>query len=250
MNSTKNPDNYLRGAPCLASVARGAISVRFLVHDDLQALIELEHAVWAQNQAASASDIRDRISRYPQLAIGAFCARTGRALASLFAKPTHSEAVRQASNWQECVHSASPNCGKPASALFGISLSSIDAEAAKAIFEFFWPHALKNGWCEMYLGSPVPGLRDWMQQNPETSVEDYVFAKRNRLPRDPQLRYYHQKGFQRIVAVRPNYFPHEASLNYGVVLGGRIPLSALSPLWKNMPLSWLQVMKKWLFVLR
>lgn len=231
-------------------VMRSILCVRFLRHDDLQALMELELAVWAPNQAASITDISDRISRHPQLAIGAFCKNTGRALASLFARPTHPENVRQAVNWQECVHGTSISDSKTATALFGISLSSIHAEAAKAIFEFFWPHALKNGYCEMFLGSPVPGLRNWMQENPDKSAEDYIFAKRNGLPRDPQLRYYYRKGFQRIVAVRPNYFPHEASLNYGVIIGGRIPFSTLSPLWQRMPLNWLESMKKWLFVLR
>lgn len=231
-------------------VAPDSIQVRFLRHDDLQALTELEHAVWAPNQAASTTHMYDRISRYPQLAIGAFCEKTGRALASLFAQPTHPEAIRHAINWQECVHGAQAYRGKATSALFGVSLSSIHADAAKAIFEFFWPYALKNGWREMFLGSPVPGLRGWLQENPDKPVEDYVFAKRNGLPCDPQLRYYHRKGFQRIVAVRPDYFPHEASLNYGVILGGQIPLSILSPLWQRMPLSWLQALKKWLFVLR
>lgn len=212
--------------------------------------MELEHAVWEPHQAADAADMSERISRHPQLAIGAFCTDTGRALASLFAKPAHAETIRRAGNWQECVGGGTRDTDVQASALFGISLSSISAEAAKAIFEFFWPHALKNGWREMYLGSPMPGLRNWVRANPGRPVEDYVFAKRNGLPLDPQLRYYFQKGFQRIVAVRRDYFPHGASLNYGVVLGGRIPLSALSPLWRRLPLPWLEAMKKWLFVLR
>lgn len=240
----------LPGASHQATIASNAIRVRFLQHEDLAALMELEHSVWAPNQAACAADLCERISRHPQLAIGAFCSRTGRVLASLFAKPAYRKAIAQATNWQECVNSVVPIADKPASALFGISLSSLDSRAAKAVFEFFWPYALKNGWCEMFLGSPVPGLRDWVRRNLGKPVEDYIFAKRNGLPCDPQLRYYYQKGFRQIVAVRPNYFPHEASLDYGVVLGGRIPLSFLSPLWQRMSLHQLQAMKEWLFVLR
>lgn len=226
-----------------------AVVVRFLRQSDLPALLELEHAVWESHQAASAGDMSARISRHPQLAIGAFCPRTGRALASLFAKPAHAEAIKRAGSWQECVSGSASAKREPTSALFGISLSSSSAEAAKAIFGFFWPHALKNGWREMYLGSPVPGLRDWVRDNPGRHAEDYVFSYRNGQPRDPQLRYYYRKGFRKVITVRRDYFPHAASLNYGVILGGKIPLSALSPLWRLLPLSWLQGMKKWLFVL-
>ncbi|MEO6921583.1 MAG: hypothetical protein ABI171_21460 [Collimonas sp.] len=228
---------------------RQRIEVRFLNQHDLQNLMELERAVWDETQAASVTEMSVRITRYPTLAIGAFCSETGRALASLFARPTSLEAVKRARSWQDCVNHDDSEASRQ-KALFGISLSSIDGDAAKAIFAFFWPHALKNGWQEMYLGSPIPGLRDWIRDNPGQAVENYVFERRKGLPRDRQLCYYHKKGFQRIVAVRREYFPHAASMNYGVVIGGRIPLGSLAPLWKRLPLPWLQAMKQWLFVLQ
>jgi hypothetical protein len=77
-------------------------------------------------------------------------------------------------------------------------------------------------------------LARWQQANPEKPAEAYVFATRGGLPRDPQLRYYWGKGFKRIVACEPNYFPHEASLDYGAVIRGRIPLFALAPVWKRL----------------
>ena len=38
------------------------------------------------------------------------------------------------------------------------------------------------------------------------------------LPLDPQLRYYHRRGFKDLVAVRPDYFPHAGGTGYGVRL--------------------------------
>lgn len=229
-----------------AATSTAEVEVRFLTADDLPALMVLEQAVWQPEQAASAGDLLERIARHPRLSIGAFCRRSGKPLASLFAKPTHGAAIRRARSWHDCVAGG----GNAADdALFGISLTSLRPEGVKAIFKFFWPHALKSGWREIYLGSPVPGLRDWVRANPQRPVEDYVFATRNGLPLDPQLRYYFSKGFRRMVRVCPDYFPHADSLNYGVMLGGRIPLSALSPLWRRLPLRWLQQMERRLPVL-
>jgi hypothetical protein len=237
-------------SPRVRVAARPRMSVRFLELADVPALIRLEHAVWEPHQAASADDISARIAAYPRLSVGAFCNDTGRALASLFAKPAHAPSLRAAASWRECATGPDGENSGRNSALFGISLSSIEPEAGKAIFGFFWPHALKSGWREMYLGSPVPGLRAWLERHPGRSAEEYAHARLNGLPRDPQLRYYFRKGFMRIVAVQPNYFPHAGSLDYGVILGGRIPLSSLSALWRRLPLTWLQAMGAWLFVLR
>ena len=40
------------------------------------------------------------------------------------------------------------------------------------------------------------------------------------------------------MAWKPDYFPHEASLDHGVVLRGNVPLSGPSLLWKRVPVSW------------
>ena len=42
--------------------------------------------------------------------------------------------------------------------------------------------------------------------------------KRSGLPVDPQLRYYHLRGFKDIMGVKPGYFPHERSHDHGVIL--------------------------------
>ena len=83
-------------------------------------------------------------------------------------------------------------------------------------------------------------MRSWRRRDPTADVDEYVRARRDGLPTDPQLRYYHGKGFRHIVAWKPDYFPHEASLNHGVVLRGRVPLSGARLLWKQVPVRWLE----------
>ncbi|WP_197328991.1 hypothetical protein [Ralstonia syzygii] len=210
---------------------------RRLTHRDLSALLELEHEKWDSRQAASRVDLRARIDAHPDLAVGAFCQATGRMLASLFMKPVADNFHRHVRTWKDCVQIPAP---RRSTSLFGISLSSRSQAGVDAILRFFWPHALKRGWRHIYLGSPVPGLRDWLQSRRHAPVEAYVRARRAGLPIDPQLRYYRSRGFTKIVAVKPGYFPHERSLDYGVLLRGTVPLSTLAPLWAALPLASVQ----------
>ncbi|WP_260958564.1 hypothetical protein [Pseudomonas citri] len=220
------------------------IHVRFLSQADIPLLLELEQRKWTDDQRADATALASRINAFPALSVGAFCARSGAALASLFMKPTRHEVIRQCSTWADCTRHRQGDESARTGALFGISLSSVDPKAANAIFEFFWPYALKHGWSDIYLGSPVPGLRDWLRKNPDTPVNQYVRSARQGLPVDPQLRYYFKKGFRRIIAVKDNYFPHGPSLDVGVLIQGKVPLSSLSFIWKRVPLPWLQRLKK------
>ncbi len=229
------------------------MQVRFLNPGDIDSLLELETKKWEPGQAAGAQDMLERMQKNPQLSLGVFDPHTGQALASLFLKPTSLECLMQSASWSECV-SASSEVRGGQKALFGISFSSIKPQAADALFEFFWPHALKTGWRHIYLGSPVPGFTKWLAKQPKGSIYRYVhggrclnFSKRQLLPRDPQLRYYAQRGFRHIVYIRPNYFPHEASQNFGVLLRGTVPLSWLSWLWRCLPLHWVNALQNVLF---
>jgi hypothetical protein len=237
------------------AVSAPRLQVRFLMPSDIPALLALEHKKWESNQAATALDMLDRMERYPHLSFGAFDETSGEALASLFLKPTSLEALLQSANWQECV-AAQPK-EKKAKDLFGISFSSTTPEAGEAVLKFLLPHALKNGYRFLYLGSPLPGFRRWLAKHPDGSVYRYAYSlgkkkKRKRegldaLPRDPQLCYYHQRGLRKIVHVRPHYFPHEESLDHGALIRGRLPLSRANFLWKRMPLSWLMALQDFLF---
>lgn len=218
---------------------------RFLSVNDIPRLLQLEQCQWEAHQAADASALRQRIERHPDLCVGSFCARSGDVLASLFMRPISQREIQQARSWTECaVDRTDGSAAARGHSLFGISLTSVEPQAALALFDFFWPHALKKGWRDIYLGSPIPGLQRALAAEPSLDVSTYVHAKRGGLPRDIQLRYYHRKGFQQIVSVLPNYFPHEASLNHGVLLRGHVPLSRWWPLWSALPMGLLQALLK------
>jgi hypothetical protein len=221
--------------------------IRIIDHADIDRLLLLERHVWTAEQAASAGDMARRIERHPEFCIAAFCPDTGQALASLFARPTCRVALSRAENWVECASGDVPD-GRY-DALFGISLSSRDPQAAKGIFEYIWPVLLKNGVKTAYLGSPIPGLRRWLEENPDGKVADYVHAKQRGMPLDRQLRYYATRGFTEIIDIKPDYFPHEESLDYGVMIAAKVPLSDLTFATRWVPLGVLKSLSKSLFKL-
>lgn len=236
----ENTMNYAQHLPVPAVAFRptGApVHTRFLTLHDLHAIVELEREKWDEQQAASRSELHNRIDMHPDLSVGAFCSRTGALLATLFLKPVADDFHQWARTWSDCVMLPSP---KHSSSLFGVSLSSRSKAGAEALFAFCWPYALKRGWRYVYLGSPAPGFRHWRQSYPDGNVEDYVRARRGGLPLDPQLRYYHARGFDEIVAVKPNYFPHQRSLDYGVMLRHTVRLGDFGPLWRALPFSAVQ----------
>lgn len=222
-----------------ASSLNAGIETRFVVADDIGRLMRLEHRKWTAEQAARPEDLAGRIAAYPEFCIGSFCRRTGEALASLFARPLTAEHIRAAATWRECA-TAAPSTPARSRTLFGISLTSVDPAAMEAMLRFFWPVAIKAGVREIYLGSPLPGLRAWRRTNPHAPVEEYARARRKGRPIDPQLYYYYEKGFRHLEAVRPDYFPHALSLDYGAVVRAPLPLSAAGPLLRILPLSWLR----------
>lgn len=229
-----NPSQSLPALPARNRAADERPLARFLAPHDIAALLDLEREKWTEGQAATAAELQQRITAFPNLSLGSFCPRSGRLMASLFMKPVPDDFARRADCWHSALALRVP---LRSHSLFGISLSSRAPEGVDALLEFFWPISLHMGWRHIYLGSPVPGLSAWLSRHPSQDVADYVHAKRGGLPLDPQLRYYHGRGFTRIVAVKPGYFPHDRSLNYGVLLRGTIPLSSMSSLWRRMPLS-------------
>ncbi|MFN3493284.1 MAG: metal-dependent hydrolase [Hydrogenophaga sp.] len=228
----------LRG-PAKESVG-SATRVRRLVPADLPALLALEAHCWLPHQAAAPEQMLERMQRYPDLCWGAFCGQSGQALASLFMKPTTEQAMWEAKDWNDCVNTDAPSGPDAQKALFGISLSSRDPNAVKRLFAHFWPHAVKAGWRHVYLGSPVPGFAAWRRRYPDAPAADYAKSMRGGKPVDPQLRYYHAKGFRETVRVLPAYFPHAPSLDHGVILRASVPGARWKFLWRRLPWTWLE----------
>ena len=240
--------------PRLWRCARGTrLQTRYLVLTDVPALLALEHDKWEPNQAASEAMLRQRIAAHPHLCIGTFCPRTGKALASLFMRPINPAIFTGPTRWELTANLSADNVlHRQTHSLFGISLSSNHAAATDAIFRFFYPRALKAGWRDVYLGSPMPGFRRARELEPELSAWEYVHRKKKfhaGEPADPQLSYYYGKGFRQIVSIQQDYFPHAPSLDFGVILRRGIPLSQPAKLWQRTPLPVITSMSAMLFEL-
>lgn len=231
-----------------APISSACAPARFLQHSDIDRLLVLEHQQWTPRQAASGEQMQQRIETWPGLCLGVFCPESGAALASAFLRPIHRADVLRARAWEDC---ARLECGRPPQegrrSLFGISMTSVHPGAVRSMLQALWVQAMQQGWRDIYLGSPVPGLRRARQRNPALDVTQYVRQRRHGLPVDPQLRYYHGKGFRQIVAVRPDYFPHEDSLDYGAVLRHVMPFSELDWLLRQMPARVLQNLSRGLY---
>ncbi len=237
----------------LGPARRRRYVTRFLRLGDVPALLDLERKQWTDEQSATAQDFQTRIQANPLLCGGAFCAETGELMASLFCKPTSAEQWVRPSDWAKSA-ALDLACGEKnrrTGALFGISLTSVDPDAAMQLIAFAYLYSVKRGDREVYLGSPMPGLRRHLERNPGASPLAYARSTRGGLPLDPQLRYYHGKGFNELVAVVPDYFPHEASCDYGAVIKTRVPHSWLHPLMRHVPTSllrWLAAMAPRLYI--
>ncbi|MEU3010314.1 hypothetical protein [Nocardia asteroides] len=202
--------------------AANAIEVRNLRLSDLDQLVDMERAKWDHEQAATAEELFDRIEQLPEHSAGAFARDENRLLASMFARPVTRETVRAADNWKACAYAPLPARGST-DCLFGVSLTSISAGAAEALFRSFLPQLADLGYRHLYGGSTVPGLREWIKANPDGSPTAYVRATNDDgTPLDRQLRYYYLNGFTTIVSIKPHYFPHPQSLDYGAVIHRRL----------------------------
>lgn len=198
------------------------IEVRNLRLSDLDQLVKMEHAKWDHEQAATAEELYGRIDRLPQHAAGAFADDGDRLLASMFARPVTMETIREAESWRACAYAPLPPPGGT-DCVFGVSLTSTSSSAAEALFRSFLPQLAVLGYRNLYGGSTVPGLREWIKANPEGSPTSYVRGTNaDGTPLDRQLRYYYLNGFTTIVSVKPNYFPHPQSLDYGAVIHRRL----------------------------
>ena len=215
-------------------------TTRFLRVGDIPALLDLERRQWTADQAANSADFRLRIEAHPDLCGGAFCTLTGELLASVFTKPTHDTEWTAPGSWAQSANLDSRLAGESSQrgrtrCMFGISLTSVEPRAAAQLVAFYYLYLLKRGYSEIFLGSPMPGLKRYLQRHPDVPVETYARTTRSGLPIDPQLRYYHGKGLRTIVAIRENYFPHEASCDYGAILKARVPFRHLAPLFRLVP---------------
>lgn len=199
------------------------LTVRLLSNADLDALLALEHKKWEPSQCATREMLSTRLQHLDKTSWGAF-RPDGELVGSLFVMCKCRQRLAASTNWYETTHGGIGFPQDDAPYWFGISLTCDDIHAQSALFAFAMQRALEQGIRSVFLGSPVPGFAKARQQEPELSLQTYVSRTRSdkrggsAVPADPQLYYYHQRGFNQILAAHENYFEHAAALNCAALL--------------------------------
>lgn len=230
ISSYKNPVHHM--------ISYGNQFVRNVTVSDIPALMELESQKWEDDQSASPEIFYSRIVAYPDMCVASFSAEDGKMLSSLFLKPTSKERVMASRNWAEMAEINPSPADLDMRYIFGISLSSINKYAVYNMYRYIVPHLVRCGYKSIFLGSPVPGLREWISKNADKDIEkDYIFKTKNNIPIDPQLKYYHMRGFNKIVSFKKDYFPHYKAMDCGAVLECTLPFSYVYPFARAVPLK-------------
>jgi len=202
---------------------RKKITVRHVVPSDVPTLVELDHRVWkTKEQQADSYTFIERIKNCGDTCWAVFIGKA--AIASLYIMGVTHKQVMKSNSWDQITDKGTARSSIPYSQeWFGIGLAATQnakkADAVEKLMTEAAIEALRLGIRYVYLGSPIPGLRKWLKKNRDKGINEYVYAKKvDNLPLDPQLRYYYKEGFRKIVQIKQNYFPHEKSLDYGVIL--------------------------------
>ena len=213
--------------------SRSRPRVRTLDGDDVPALLALEARKWYPSQRASREMLEKRLTAFPELCLGAFDASSGAMLASLFMVPASRHDILASTSWAQLA--SGPHVGQSDGTLFGVSLTSIDSRAVGALLAYFWPRALKRGCRSIILSTPMPGFRQYCAMRSGSCPADYAHTLVAGHPLDPQLRYYAQRGFDRVLAVKGEYFDSPESLNWSAILEGRVPFGTFARIWRRCP---------------
>lgn len=197
------------------------VSVRHLLESDMPELLRLEQEKWGP-QSATRKMLVSRLTLLQGYCWGAF--RDDVLVSSLFCMRRSEVSILEARTWaQACDNGLATSHDVSQRAIFGISLTGSDLKGTRAILERLALELRSEDISAVYLGTPLPRLGDWLDANPDGDPASYtakikLFPDGRRLPTDPQLSYYYQLGFHTVVAVRPNYFPHERSRDWAAVI--------------------------------
>jgi len=196
------------------------IEIRTAVKADLDAILELDNRVWV-DFPATREMIATRLDIFPDGNIVAIDTEKGIVVGYLCMMSIGYEPSEFPSSWMEITGNGTIRTHNPdGKYMYGVALT-VDKgyQIGMALQVYGWALGIKYRCRGCYLGSPIPGFATYKKEHTDISVEDYVFRekRRNNIPLDPELAYYHSAGFK-AVRVLKDYEPDPKSLNYGVLL--------------------------------
>lgn len=187
---------------------------------DLAELVELEKKVWKEN-AAGEDKILSRLLSFPEGNIVALYQE--KIVGYVSFEYVDNLAKKDKFTWSDVTDNGYIKNSHRATGkyVYGLNLSvhhSMNGQnLGTALVLQVWADMIKKNKRGTFVGSRLPGFRNYKKHHPETTAEAYVALKRNGKPRDYELKLYQQEGL-RIIKVLPNYFPDPPSLDYGVLV--------------------------------
>lgn len=118
------------------------------------------------------------------------------------------------------------------SCYFGASLSVTPSAERKGLGDRLvnrgMEELVRQGIAYAYLGSRLPGMRHWLEQNPGKDAQDYFELRRDDgTAYDPELRYYARD--MQVRKLLPDYFPDYESCDHGALVVWPNPLHKKVP---------------------
>jgi hypothetical protein len=203
------------------------MKIRPARHEDLAAYASLQAERWTDENQASMEDLETRLKVHPQ---GMLVAEDGgRIVGMVYAMRISKYDLTRPPSWYQVTNNGRCDNHDPDGAIiFGVDLSTavgVGARAGDKLLVAIGRLAVRENirWC--MLGGRMPGYHAYRDQ---MSADEYLAALGpDKLPLDPQVRFY--TGQAGLVAVKaiPDYFADPESCNYGVLLRWRNPLFGL-----------------------
>ncbi len=203
-----------------------SIGIQQACPKNLPTLLKIEEAAWPEESRASEEMLKSRIQIFPE---GVLCASFRGAMVGFACLQILAEKLDQIrGDWAALTDGGfiRGTHTPEGSTLFGVSLSVIPRAPSGTTFalcEAAKKLTIRKKLPWVALGSRIPRYRHFADK---MDVKTYIYKFRNGRHIDPELDLYKRVGMIPI-KVLPDYFPDEASCNYGVLLAWKNPFLEL-----------------------
>jgi len=203
--------------------------------EEINKIEALEKNVWGE-QGAEAIKIYSRLRVFPEGSYVAETTDTGEIVGYVCFQLT--DDLRKPSNitWAEITDEGwmTKSHRSNGDYMYGINLSVHHLMNGKnlgaALVSQCFIYMIAKRKSGIFTGSRIPMFKSYREKHPEITAEEYVKLRRGKKFYDYELNLYHQSGLAPVNAkVIPNFFPDEASLNYGVLIFDNNPLREAEP---------------------